>query len=150
MWGAAFAAGALAYVIGQRDAKAEPTPEFMASLHKLIDTLDHMGIPVKVGTIGRSIALQEQAVDQGRTATSLSKHLSAQAVDIYPLNPDDGQPDMEGKHLDLYHRMHQIAIALGWRSIAFNPDGSKRVLTAANGKKFWDGGHFEWTQAAAR
>jgi hypothetical protein len=148
-FGAAAAAG-LAYVIGERNARPEPTPAFRASLDKLLDMLDHMSIPVKVGQVGRTLAEQEQAAEKGRTATLQSKHLTAQAVDIYPLDPDTGQPDFEGKHLDTYRKMHQIAVALGWRSIAFNPDGSKRILTAANGKQFWDGAHLEWTPASAR
>jgi hypothetical protein len=104
-----------------------------------------VGIVAHVGQIGRTLEEQERAFEHGRSGTMNSKHLKAQAVDIYPFDRDAGELDLEGQNIELYRKMHEVAKALGWRSIAFNPDGSRHLVTAGNGKKFWDGAHLEWT-----
>jgi hypothetical protein len=55
-----------------------------------------------------------------------------------------GVADRDGKDVDKFRRMHQLAAARGWRGIAFNADGSKRLIANSKGKLVWDGGHLEW------
>lgn len=124
------------------------TDDTKRALAALLVALAAAGIRVKVGSAGRSRAGQALALEQGRTATSSSLHEQGRAVDLYPIG-SGGFPDMNGTDLDLFRRMHQIAAGLGWHGIAFNVDGSRRYLTNAQGRKFWDGGHLEWKGAVS-
>jgi hypothetical protein len=75
-------------------------------------------------------------------------------VDLYPIDPETGQPDLNGKRTELFRIMHERAELHGWRGIAFNADGTKRYLNTSKGR-VWDGGHLEfpegltWAQAEA-
>lgn len=143
--------GAVAAAVAARRAFADQvvpdlTPDTKRALGTLLGALAAAGIRVKIGSMGRSRAGQAHALEQGRTATAESKHETGQAVDLYPYG-SDGFPDMAGADLELYRRMHAIAGKLGWHGIAFNTDGTKRLLTNRQGRKFWDGGHLEWKGA---
>lgn len=120
-------------------------PDAQAAARQLIAALAADGIRVKVGQTFRTPAQEKAVIDAGRSAVKThSWHELGRAMDLYPFNPDTGKPDLDGERVDVFARMHQIAGEMGWRGIAFNSDGSKRLITNAKGQKIWDGGHLEW------
>jgi hypothetical protein len=121
-------------------------PEVGAALGTLIAQLAADGLNVYVGQTLRTKAQEQANVDAGKTAAGLkfSWHSIGRAVDLYPVDPDTGKPDLAGKRIDLFRQMHAKAKALGWRGIAFKDDGSKWIITNSRGKGIWDGGHIEW------
>ena len=122
-------------------------PDVGAALNTLIAALAADGLNVYVGQTLRTKAQEQANVDAGKTAAGLkySWHSIGRAVDLYPINPDTGKPDLAGKRIDLFQRMHAKAKELGWRGIAFLPDGvTKWIITNSKGKGIWDGGHIEW------
>jgi len=127
-------------------AKVEASPDFAARVLQLVRALEAAGIKVRIGPFVRTPAEQQTAIDKGRSGTERSKHLTARAIDLYPVDPTTGQPDYAGKRLDLYRRMVDIAKGQGWKSFAFKTDGSPRYLTNKQGGRFWDGGHLELGQ----
>jgi hypothetical protein len=131
----------------ETDRLNELQDEPKAQLLSLIATLADQGISVHVGQTTRTAAQEKANVDKGATSAGLqySWHELGRAVDLYPINPDTGSPDMAGKRLDLFIAMHAAAKAAGWRGIAFEADGvTRHYLTNSKGKKVWDGGHLEW------
>lgn len=116
-------------------------PSARRALEQLIARLEARGVKVLVGSTLRDADEQAAILARGSSATSQSWHLLGRAVDLYPIGPD-GVADLAGKHVELFRTMHAEAAALGWRGIAFNPDGSKRFITTNKGK-VWDGGHLE-------
>jgi hypothetical protein len=122
-------------------------PEVQTQLLSLIGTLADQGLKVYVGSTRRTAAQEKANVDKGVTSAGLtySWHELGRAVDLYPVDPDTGKPDLAGKRLDLFIQMHAAAKAAGWRGIAFEADGvTRHYLTNSKGKKVWDGGHLEW------
>jgi hypothetical protein len=122
-------------------------PDVAAQLMSLIGTLADQGLKVYVGQTLRTAAQEKANVEKGATSAGLvySWHELGRAVDLYPVNPDTGKPDLAGKRLDLFQQMHAAARAAGWRGIAFEADGlTRHYLTNSKGKKVWDGGHIEW------
>lgn len=102
-------------------------PHVRDALAELRRRLDAEGIRTFVGQTLRSIEYQRTLV--GKASDTLdSWHLLGRAVDLYPYNPDTGQPDLPGKRIDLFRRMHDVAKTLGFEGIAFNADGSLRRL----------------------
>jgi hypothetical protein len=101
------------------------------------------GIAVHIGSTARSVSEQASILASGRTTTPGSWHLVGRAADVYPIDPKTGKPDYAGRRVDLYRIMVEEAEKLGLRSLAFNPDGSKRTLVGKKGP-FWDGGHLEY------
>lgn len=140
MVGRAFAAG-----YDTDEIAPPPSPEFVQKVRELVTALDFAGIKVKVGPLTRSLAAEQRAYDSGRSAINpwKSKHLVSKAVDVYPIDPSTGEPDYQGRRLELFKRMVDVAKRLGWKSLAFNADGSVRYLTSKSGARFWDGAHLE-------
>lgn len=127
----------------QRLAKLQPDVE--ARARELIGQLAAQGLQVKVGQTLRTPAQEKAVIDAGKSAVKThSWHELGRAMDLYPIDPDTGSADLDGVRVDLFRQMHETAAALGWRGIAFNSDGSKRLITNSAGKKIWDGGHLEW------
>lgn len=128
-----------------RMSKLEPVTR--EELGTLIATLADAGLRVFVGQTLRTAAQEKSNVDAGKTAAGLvySWHELGRAVDLYPVDPDTGKPDYAGRRVDLFIQMHAAAKLLGWRGIAFEPDGvTKKTITNSKGKPVWDGGHLEW------
>src|SRR5262245_2418151 len=120
-------------------------PDAQAAARELLAQLAAQGMRVKVGQTLRTPAQEKAAIDAGRSAVKThSWHELGRAMDLYPYNPDTGSPDLDGVRIDLFRQMHDAAAAIGFRGIAFNADGSKRLITNSQGKKIWDGGHLEW------
>lgn len=115
----------------------------------LIQNLANIGINVKVGQTLRTDAAEKTLIADGATAGDLvtSWHEIGRAVDLYPLD-DDGDAILNptDDQLPLFHAIADNANALGFRSIAFNDDGTKRIIINSQGKGVWDGGHIEWRQ----
>lgn len=138
-----------AYEAGDPSGAPSLTPATTRALAALLGALAAAGIRVRVGSAGRSDAAQWRALDAGRSGTFQSKHRTGEAVDLYPIDPATGAPDLAGRNVELFRRMHAIAQKLGWRGLAFNADGSLRYLTNPRGGRFWDGGHLEWSGGAS-
>ena len=122
-------------------------PDVQTQLMSLIGTLSDQGLKVYVGQTLRTAAQEKSNVDKGVTSAGLtySWHELGRAVDLYPVDPDTGKPDLQGVRLDLFQQMHAAAKLAGWRGIAFEQDGlTRHYLTNSKGKKIWDGGHLEW------
>lgn len=119
-------------------------PEVQTQLQALIIALRAQGIAVFIGSTLRDSAAQAQAYDAGNSSNKVSWHQLGRAVDLYPIDPATGSPDRNGRNLDLFRAMHETAAQAGWRGLAFNDDGSKRLITNKYGKKVWDGAHLEW------
>lgn len=119
--------------------------EVAAALQLLIDDLASAGLETYVGQTLRTKAEEKAAVDSEHSAvTTHSWHELGRAVDLYPINPDTGHWDSAGARVDLYQQMVAAAEARGFTSLAFNDDGTKRILHTKTGHAFWDGGHLEF------
>jgi len=124
---------------------AQLQPDAEAAFRGLIAQLAADGLSVKVGQTLRTPAQEKAAIDSGHSAVKThSWHEIGRAADLYPIDPDTGSADLDGVRLDLFAQMHTTAVGLGFRSIAFNADGSKHLITNSAGKLIWDGGHLEW------
>lgn len=122
-------------------------PEVQAKLMELIGALSDQGMRVHVGQTLRTAAQEKANVDAGKTSAGLqySWHELGRAIDLYPIDPDTGKPDLTGRRVDLFQQMHAMAKSLGWRGIAFLDDGvTKRIIKNSKGKAIWDAGHIEW------
>lgn len=120
-------------------------PETQAKVRELIQRLANKGIAVHVGQTLRTSAEEKAVIASGHSGVkSNSWHESGRAVDLYPIDPDTLQPDMNGKRDDLFVSMQQEATDMGFHQIAYNGDWTRRYITNAQGKKIWDGGHVEW------
>lgn len=131
-----------------RLSQLEPTTQ--AKVRELLTRLrDEDGIIIYVGQTLRTAAAEKANVDAGKTAAGLvySWHELGRAVDLYPTV--DGAPDYNATDLEQFRTMHGMAVEMGFRSLAFNADGSKHLITNSKGKKIWDGGHIEWREPFA-
>lgn len=130
----------------QRLSQLEPVTQ--EQVRGLIAELANQGIQVKVGQTLRTSAQEKAAIESGHTSANLkvSWHQLGRAVDLYPIDPDTGKWDRDGNRVDLFLSLARTAESLGFRQLGFNADDSKRLLTSANGKKIWDGGHVEWRE----
>jgi hypothetical protein len=127
-----------------RLAKLEPTTQ--AQVRALLAQLAADGIGVHVGQTLRTPAEEKQAIDSGHSGVKThSWHELGRAVDLYPLD-DSGSAILNPTEteLDLFRRMHARAVEMGFRSLAFDSDGSKHLIHNNAGKAIWDGGHIEW------
>jgi len=130
----------------EEDKIAALQQETQSKLRDLILALwDQDQLRVFVGQTKRTAAQEKANYEAGKTSAHLthSWHELGRAVDLYPYNPDTGEPDLKGKRVDLFRVMHNRAKAMGFHGIAFNDDGSQKIIVNANGKKIWDGGHLE-------
>lgn len=120
-------------------------PETEQKVRELLQQLQNQGITVHVGQTLRSPAQEKAAIDSGHSGVkSHSWHESGRAVDLYPIDPDTLQPDLNGKRDDLFMAMQQAAVAMGFHQIAYDANWNRKYITNAQGKKIWDGGHVEW------
>jgi len=120
-------------------------PQVQRALQDTINDLASQGISVLVGQTSRTPAQVQANLAKGVSATPHSWHLLNRAADVYPIDPAMGQPDMNGRNVDLFRTMHATAAKYGFTNIAFNSDGSKRLITTSKGK-IWDGGHMQFTE----
>jgi 3D (Asp-Asp-Asp) domain-containing protein len=126
-----------------RLSQLEPTTQ--ALVRQLIQTLVNQGLVVHIGQTLRTQAAEKAAIAAGKSAVKThSWHEIGRAVDMYPINPDTGSPDMDGVRVDLFLQMQRTAESYGFRQIAFKDDNTKRLITNAKGKEIWDGGHMEY------
>jgi len=127
----------------QRLEQLEPVTQ--EQVRGLIAELERQGIGVYVGQTLRSSAQEKALIDAGRTAGSLkiSWHQLGRAVDLYPLDAS-GAADRSGTNIEAIRAIATTAEQLGFRQLAFNADGSKRLITNAEGRPIWDSGHIEW------
>lgn len=121
-------------------------PETQAKVRELLAVLQDHGITVQVGQTLRSPAQEKAAIDSGHSGVkSKSWHESGRAVDLYPIDPDSLQPDMDGRNNELFLRMQQLAVDMGFHQIAYDTDTwQRKYITNNAGNKIWDGGHIEW------
>lgn len=130
-------------------------PHVRARLERVRAALAARGIQTFVGQTLRTPEYQETRVASGNSATSKSWHLAfpdplggpdgARALDMYPIDPATGKPDLDGKRVDLFKAMHDAGAVEGFQNLAFTADGSKRYITTNKGK-IWDGGHMEYRE----
>jgi hypothetical protein len=118
-------------------------PHVRSRVEELIRRMAEKGIKLYVGSTKRTREKQAKIVSAGRSAAPVSWHLLGRAVDIYPVDPVTGKPDTSGKNINLFKTMMKEAEALGFRQLAFKPDGSKLYIMGAKGE-FWDAGHIEY------
>jgi hypothetical protein len=124
---------------------AQLQPDAQAAFRQLIAALADQGVAVHVGQTLRTPAQERAVIDAGRSAVKThSWHELGRAADLYPIDPATGKADLDAERIDLFQQMHATAEGLGFRSIAFNADGSKHLITNSAGRKIWDGGHLEW------
>jgi hypothetical protein len=115
-----------------------------AAARSLIQDLANQGITAWVGQTLRSPAQEKAAVDSGHSAvTTVSWHQLGRAVDLYPTY-DDGSADTSGNNMDAIRAIATTAENWGFRQLAFNADGSKRIIHTATGAPIWDSGHVEF------
>lgn len=131
-------------------------PDTQAKVRLLINNLangvlDDTGtlrvIRIHIGQGKRTPAQEKAVIAAGRSAIGEkdhSYHEVGRAVDLYPINPDTGEPDLNGVRDDLFRTMHEAAWNVGLGGLAYSPYpfGSRRLI---NGKKgpIWDGGHVQ-------
>jgi len=122
----------------------ELEPMTQDQVRALIANLAGQGIGVHVGQTLRTSAQEKDAIAAGHTSAALvtSWHQLGRAVDLYPLD-DNGKPDLTGSNLDAIRAIASTAEGMGFRQLAFNADGSKRIIQGTKGP-IWDSGHIEW------
>jgi hypothetical protein len=120
-------------------------PETQSRLRDLIFALGAEGIRVYVGQTLRTAAQEKALIEAGRTSATLvhSWHELGRAVDLYPIDPDTGKPDLKGRRIDLFQAMHARAKELGFRGIAFEEDGVTKKYIKGKKGLVWDAGHLE-------
>jgi hypothetical protein len=120
-------------------------PETQSMVRQLIQQLANAGLAIHVGQSLRTTAEEKSVIAAGKSGVkSHSWHEIGRAVDLYPINPDTGAPDLDGLRDDLFQQMQQAAVAMGFDQIAYNPDWSRRLIKNNKGKLIWDGGHIQW------
>lgn len=116
-------------------------PETEQMVRQLLQNLANAGMMVEVGSTLRTQAQEKAAIASGHSAVKThSWHEIGRAVDLYPYDPNTGQPDMNGKNDALFIQMQQAAVDLGFHQIAYDSNWNRKYLS--NG--VWDGGHMEW------
>jgi hypothetical protein len=119
-------------------------PETQMLVRQLIQNMKDQGIDVFVGQTLRTSAEEKSVIAAGKSAVkSHSWHELGRAADIYPIDPNTGEPDLNGVNNALFGKLAENAQALGLHSLAYNADGSRHYLINTKGKPFWDGGHVE-------
>lgn len=151
-WGPAVAgAGALAFVgwlvvpsviETRRINRLEPTTR--RAYRALLRLMSNRGMRIHTGQTRRSEAQQRALVEKDKSTTLRSWHLAGRAIDAYPYDPNTGKPDMKGRRVDLFRIMHADAKAIGFKGLAFKPDGSKRYIRTKRGRRLWDAGHLQF------
>lgn len=98
---------------------------------------------IVTGTTLRTAAAQKVQFEEGRSAIqTVGFHGVGAAIDFYyTVNP----PALESwtKHVPLLRKVVKIAEKHGFTSLAFNADGTQRIIKTKKGS-FWDAGHVEY------
>jgi hypothetical protein len=118
-------------------------PDTRTAFLQLRRNLAAQKIQLFVGQTRRDPKHQATLVARGKSATLQSWHLVGRAIDAYPFDPTTGKPDMAGKNVELYRTYHREAAKLGFKGLAFNPDGSRKYINTNKGK-VWDAGHIQY------
>lgn len=126
-------------------------PHVRSAVETIRARLAARGIKTIVGSTRRTDAEQAALVAKGSSATQNSWHELGRAVDLYPVGEAGGIA--RDSEVALYRAMVDEAKKVGGESLAFNADGSKRLISTSAGK-IWDAGHLQfrdgmtWAQAA--
>lgn len=120
-------------------------PETRARYLELKRRLLARGVRLFTGSTRRTPEEEAKHLAEGRSATSISWHMSGRAVDAYPIDPATGKPDLKARRPDLFRLMHQEWARLGGHGLAYlpYPDGPNRIIKGPKGS-FWDAGHLEF------
>lgn len=120
-------------------------PETLRRYLMLKSRLAARGIQLFTGSTRRTQEEEEGHKAAGRSATSMSWHMSGRALDAYPINPATGKADFKAVRADLFRVMHQEWHRLGGHGLAYlpYPDGPNRIIRGPHGS-FWDAGHLEF------
>ena len=151
----AVAAAALGLVAGVASRGAAPTrplsdaerrrlnqllPRAREAILNLRSKMAGHGLDFRVGTTMRSASEQAAQVAEGRSAASVSWHMSGRAADLYMIDPRTGAADVKAANRPAYELLHRTAQALGFRVLGF------RVLQTSGGATFTDPYHVEWRE----
>lgn len=120
-------------------------PQVQSALQATINDLAGQGIKVFIGQTRRTAEQEAANKAKGASATMHSWHLLGRAADVYVIDPETGEPDLNGRNFELFKRMHQTAANYGFSNISFYADWTKRLITTSKGK-IWDGGHMQFTE----
>jgi hypothetical protein len=106
------------------------------------------GIKLRRGRTRGTQEGEKALATAGKSAltSGISWHLLGRAIDVYPIDPATGQPDMMAKNINLYRALHNEWHALGGMGLAFlpYPNGPIRKLKTPDGRVFYDLGHLEY------
>lgn len=119
-------------------------PEARERVQRLLDAMEARGLPVYVGQTLRTQVQQADAQARGTTSANQvhSWHQLGRAADLRKRLPDDtGDPTTHDE--SFFRALYDEATALGLRSLAYHPDGSKVILHTTHGPE-WDPGHVEF------
>ena len=121
----------------------EPTTQGL--VRQVIADLNNQGYQVTVGQTLRTVAAEKADVAAGKSSAGqvYSWHNIGRAVDLYMVDPATGQTDYAGANDSLYQALATTATSYGFRSLAYNADGSRHYLNTIKGP-VWDGGHIEY------
>jgi hypothetical protein len=120
-------------------------PETQNLVRQVIADLNNQGYQVTVGETLRTVAAEKADVAAGKSSASqvYSWHNIGRAVDLYMVDPTTGQTDYNGANDSLYQALAATAQSYGFRSLAYNSDGTRHYLNTVKGP-VWDGGHIEY------
>jgi hypothetical protein len=123
--------------------KLEPTTQGL--VRQVIADLNSQGYQVTVGETLRTVAAEKADVAAGKSSATqvYSWHNIGRAVDLYMVDPATGSTDYAGANDTLYQALANTATSYGFRSLAYNADGSRHYLNTVKGS-VWDGGHIEY------
>jgi hypothetical protein len=112
------------------------------------------GIETMIGSTRRTADEQAAKVAAGLSATKNSWHTVGRALELYVMSPAPTakdpkklSADVNGKEVQKYRRLHELAKRFGGRGIPggqpFTATGEKAYITT-NGGKVWDVAHIEF------
>ena len=120
-------------------------PDARDKLDQLRAACAGAGIETRLGETLRSSSQQAANVAAGLSSpTTLGKgwHTVGRAWHLYAIV--DGEADTKAEREDLILAMHKLAVGLGIRTIAYDPETWAKKMTHTSKGAVWDANHFEY------
>lgn len=122
------------------------TPETLWRVERVIQKMKDRGFDIYVGGTRRTKAEELAARASGHSGQNQTSswHMLGRAADLRLRAAGGGASfDQSEASEPFWRALYEEATALGLRSLAYRPDGSKFIIQGARGP-LWDSGHVEW------
>ncbi|HET7037173.1 MAG TPA: hypothetical protein VFI42_15920 [Thermomicrobiaceae bacterium] len=121
-------------------------PEALWRVERVIQRMAARGFDVYVGRTLGTAADVAAAVAAGRAAKGMKVdwHMLRRAADLRQRKKDGGPNfDQSAASEPFWRALYEEATAMGLRSLAYHPDGTKFIIQTSKGP-IWDSGHVEY------